>query len=81
MSKGCKEKRAERGEPRSNALTLQAAAQQMKAAMVHSGHRPFPSLAQLASLCGPSGFLRPGALQDQKKRRPPRQNLWVFTLV
>ena len=50
MSKGCKKERAGRGDPRSSGLTLQAAAQQMKALPVHAGHRSFSPLLRCASL-------------------------------
>ncbi len=50
MSKGREEKRAERDEPRSNALTLQIAAQQMKAVLDHAEHRPFSPLPRCKPL-------------------------------
>lgn len=50
MSKGCKEERAGRGNPRSSGLTQQAAVQQMKALPVHAGHRSFSPLLRYESL-------------------------------
>ena len=50
MSKGCKKERAGRGDPRSSGLTLQAAAQQMKATRVHVVHRSFSPLLPCESL-------------------------------
>ena len=49
MSKECKEERAGRGDPRSSGLTLQVAAQKMKALPVHAGHRSFSPLQRCES--------------------------------
>ena len=50
MGKVCKKKHEERGKPRSSALTLQTAAQRMKALPNHTVHRSFSPLPRRISL-------------------------------